>query len=265
MAMRVVIMPDFHGVQESVEWQIKQFPMYARKPDKTVVLHEPLADSGYAWGLDKSKPKESVPFNYFWKCVGLEDCWGPSKSYRRFYQLLGNGDYSLRPLDIDNSKRNDLGRGFKHVAVTAAFIKNSTNLDTVEQAKIKDMTRTLCRDFDILKGELCFGREQHFAEQINSARYDKFETAVAVMHPSHIDRVGNFLKDTQGLDVTVAQIDPELAKKLGEEENRIQGEAVAKAIGGSVTMYPPFVPAVIAAFNEATPLYRQFEQPAPVA
>ncbi len=255
--MLVVMFPDFHGVKESVDWQIDQLQMYQWKPEKTIVLHEPLPSSRYLRGYSDIDKTSGMTLDFLWENIQLEDCWGPSEQYRGFYRFLMDGGYSLAPLDIEHSERMDLARGFMNVATRAMGAKTSAS---------KGSSADICKDFDLLKGRLCFEREEYFARHINGVRYGNVETAVAVMHPSHINSVAGFLKDTQGLEVKIVEMNPTHARQLEAEENRIQGEAAKKVLEEKdMEKAPPFVPAVIAAFAEAAPLYRQFERPALVA
>ena len=234
--MEVVMFPDYHGFEESVNLQLGWLQNLPGGSRRTGVVHEPLPVSYFHDAIRFSN--KAMDLGTFWDRISLEEHWGPANPYKKLYKFLVDAGYYLKPLDHTFSDRVDLSRDFKKL------ILDYRRLDNKGVPK-----EDLMNDFARLKRRLSFMREAVFAEVVDKIRYESAGRVVFIAHPSHLASCGSYFERTQGYDVKIQNIDDELTKRLGEEEDKLQMRfAEEKRILDMKN--PPFVPAVALAWNE---------------
>ncbi len=230
--MKVIMLPDRHGVEESVGRQMEMILKYELEPETSVIVHEPLPNSYLIAAGSFSDERKSLA--EFWNYIRLEEHWGPSRHYEELYAFLSAERYYLWPLDHSLEERVNLAKRFQDLVIKYRKGRKRERED-------------LSREFDALKREISFERERRFCQEIDGLKY-AFETAVVITHPAHIGRCVSYLRDTQGYQVEIDEADPTLAKELSEEENNLQlGFAKEEKILSMEV--PPLVPMVVLAWE----------------
>lgn len=230
--MKVVMLQDWHGVEKSVERQIELLPKYAPNAKRTKILHEPITitHTPNVNGLLSGQ----YSLERFWEDLYLKNSWGPSDPYKKLYEFSCNNEYGLGPLDHHLWQRRNLAQEFKELVT--------------KYLKKQEDSMILSGWFDRLKRQLSFGRELEFCKRVDYSKHE-FETVVVITNPAHVTRCADYLANTQGYDVLVADVDPQLAEELSKEEDELQLRfAKEKKILEMPT--PPLVPIVVKAFNE---------------
>ncbi len=217
---RVIVMPQFNGVADSVKWQIESIPAYA-KPAEARILHEPVTISDFdtAHNLNTEKHTPEVVYGH----MQLEMRWGPSRPYLELYRFLQNNGYQLHPLDHSVFDRRDLANGFRRVAKRVKeHGRNGENL----------------REYEMLRRRLYYDREKLFDEIIDICRNDYVGAAVVLVHPRHIPAIRNKL-ERDGYQHQVVQIKEGLERGFRVEENRVLGKAAETVLEKEL---PPLMP-----------------------
>lgn len=229
--MKVVLLPDYHGVEEIVNMQIEYLKKYKSKT--TIIYHEPIPSTFDAKA--RLLASEGIRVNNFWDILNLPDHWGPSDPYLRLYQFSHDLGYTIGSMDHMVEMRTGLANNFRLL---------------IENHRRRGYDRGVRMQFDKLKRRLSFGREFVFCESVDQAKYGRFETAVAIMHPDHIKRCRPYFEFTQGYEIDELLIDPIKAKELSEKQHELQLAYAEKNDIINSKKKPPLVPVVVMAWNE---------------
>jgi hypothetical protein len=241
--MKVVMLPDWHGVEESVKLQIEELKKLKNlEQETTMVLHEPIPSD--LRGCAQKFSAGIIGFETFWRFLNLEKHWGPSDSYADLYTFLKENEIGFGSLDYSLSQRKDLASRFKSLV-----------LDFREKRFYVDLDKR----FSDLKREISFGREELFCKEVDEKKYSGVERAVVVTHPAHIDRCASYFRGTQCYEVFVYPVDPALAERLSREEEKLQLE-YARRNNITYNPEPPLVPVVSLAWKELSEAAKIFEK-----
>lgn len=249
--MKVLMLPDWHGVPKSVDLQIDLLKKY--NPKETIILHEPIPSSYDKEARAFSSRNRGSRITQFWDALRLSESWGPCYPYLKLYKYVKDCGFALGALDGSICTRNELAIGFKRLVIDYKRLTESSRYSLTPP-----VFPNINKRFDVLKRKLCFGREVVFCENVDNARYGGFETAVVITHPAHVKRCAAYFADTQGYTVDINPLinpDPKtelgkLAAELGKAEEELQ---LAYAEKGKIIEKegcPPLVPTVVTAFYE---------------
>lgn len=225
------MIPDWHGLEESVDIQLDAIPRYTKDADGVRILHEPLCRRPMA----VQSPRTFDIWQYksaeeFWKDQRLEENWGESRSYLKLYDTLydsmehGLPTYQLGPLDCSLHDRQHIARALQNLAISY-------------RAGLESRPELL-REFERLKKIGFSEREQFFAKAVDEAREDGIGTAVVITHPAHIARRAGYLGD---YDVEIVEVDKDDAEEYSAREDKIQLR-FAQDIDILGVEIPPIVP-----------------------
>ncbi|QQG39690.1 MAG: hypothetical protein HYS81_04965 [Candidatus Aenigmatarchaeota archaeon] len=205
--MKVLMLADNHGVQESVDAQIdalRKYSLYERpNPKKTIVLHEAVPEK---W--TDSVDLELAKMERTWAELGLPQHWGPSEPYKALFGYLGENGYSLNNLDHVVEEREELAGDF--LSIVRAAKKPDADMEKIS------------RRLQHSKMEIGPHREYWFCTRVDVAEDEGYETAVVITHPTHIDPVAATLTrfDRHVVDTRYRNRGQEAA--LGKKERSIQ-------------------------------------------
>jgi len=218
---RVIVMPQFNGVADSVKWQIENIPAYA-KPAEARVLHEPVSISEFDMvnNLNTGRYKPELVHER----LQLKMRWGPSHSYIELYRFLQDNGYRLHPLDHSIFDRRALANGFAGLA---------------RKIGKEGRTEELVREYRMLKRRLYYDREKLFDEIIDECRYDNIGAAVVLVHPRHIPGIRNKL-ERDGYVHQIVHANEELEHGFRAAEKRVLTEAAKTVLEKEL---PPLMPA----------------------
>lgn len=233
------MLQDWHGEPESVDRQINLLDEYALDPKTTTIFHEPLL-------IERGHFLEALPemtIDEVWPYLHMEEYWGPSNPYKKFYRVVREQGYdvcslgdTLLPGATNPNPLDQLAKDFQKLL--HSYRNRSADLIIISH------------EFDSLKRRISFEREEAFCKRIDNMKYDEsVQHAVVVTHPAHIDRCASYLANTQNYQVQIAELDSELKKKMSRLETLIQ---IKFADENQVLSKdsPPLVPMVELAWGE---------------
>jgi hypothetical protein len=161
----------------------------------------------------------------FSELLDLREHWGPEGRYAELFDFAHRNGIHIHPLDKSILFRLHL---------TAEFQAFLLNLRHSKIGGMNDESKAwMSSKFDSLCNLLRAKREKQFAGNAFSSPH---KVTLLFMHPGHIERTSNMLT---GLQRRVTEVDPDMARKFSEEEDKIQEGFMGIAL----------VPVVVKAFN----------------
>lgn len=247
--MEVVLIPEWHNVDKSIDMAIGILKGYDPKEKRTVAFLEALTGDSAVWYGHHTHPREGED------PLHIGEHWGqPAAPYYKLIKFLAENGFEIRGLDHSLEERQQLSRKLRHLVEDY----RSEVKDYKEWGEIKPPSQALLKDLDRLKSKLTWDRETIFCDRVDKAKYEyseqvgRIERTIVIAAPSHLKKCELHFRGTQGYSVIPHYPEQSVTELLDADERHLH---LDYRFQNDFRLYdnPPLVDMAFLALNEVVP------------